>query len=94
MGYNLTKEERETIIIFDEASDTAILDTSSLPMMRKMGKLCDELPDVYKVVRTDSHGAKYEFPKSLISIRRPRILTETQKRAVAERLAKGRKKTQ
>lgn len=94
MTYKLTKEERETVIIFNEASDMAILDTASLPMMRKMGKLCDEFPDVYKVVKTDGRGARYELPKNLITVRRPRKveMTEEQRRAAADRLQGVRKK--
>ena len=92
MAYKLTKEERETIILFDESADTASLDTSSLPMMRKMEKLRKEFPEAYRVVRQDEYGTKYEFPKNLISIRRPRThkMTDTQKKEVAERLIKAR----
>ena len=94
MGYNLSKEERETIIHFDEASDTAYIDTSSLPVMNKLMKLHKALPKVYVLTSKDNHGAKFECPKSLISFRRPSThkMTEEQKKAAAARLAKARQK--
>lgn len=92
MAYKLTKEEKEVIIRFDESSDVASLDTGSLSMMRKMEKLRENLPDVFKLVSQDKYGAKYEFSKKLITIRRPhtRKMTDVQKREAAQRLAKAR----
>ena len=42
MDYNLTKQERETVIVFNEAEKTAEVYTCSQSMIRKMDALVAE----------------------------------------------------
>jgi hypothetical protein len=86
----LNKDEREVVIQFDEAGDIARVYTASTPWKQKLAKLNKEFPDEYRLIRKDKYGASYEIPKNLISIRRPRKMTEAQKMAIAKRLSKAR----
>lgn len=80
----LTAQERETVIIFSDADDTAILDTASPVMMRRMDKLCSRSDDINRVSGGEL-WARYVFPKKLISVRIPRQLSESQRSELASR---------
>lgn len=80
----LTAQERETVILFSDADDTAVLDTASPAMIRRMDKLCSRSHDINCTSRGERY-ARYVFPKKLISIRIPRQLTESQRAELASR---------
>jgi len=84
MGYKLTNYERETIINFNEAEKMASIYTCNKVLIRKLNGFCKKRPDLFKLDEVDLPSKTYIFPKSLVSIRCPKILTEAQK----ERLRK------
>ncbi len=86
MGYS--RIERETTIIFNEEESTASVWTCSPMTMRKLDKLCDELPDTYRCVLVDdkAQAKRYEMPKKLVSFRKPKVMSEEQREATAERM--------
>jgi len=91
--YKLTKEERETIISDTEADKEVNYYTCSPKQMRLMDSRTEEFPEIFKKIREDPPYSKtYTFPKKYVYIRKPRILTEEQKRQRVERLNRRNKK--
>jgi hypothetical protein len=70
MDSTLTRYERETVVVFNEADPDAELYTCSAPMMRKMDKLVEE-DDRFSVVKEDEVSKTYKFPKKYFKVRRP-----------------------
>ena len=89
---NYTRAEREVSIVWDEEERTAHLYTASQPTMRKLDKLCEAFPDVYKCVWEEAQGGvvtarKYTFPAKYVRFGKPP--SEAQKataKAAGERL--------
>lgn len=86
----IPREEQETIINFCADDKTAHVYTCDSVYIRKLDKLCERCPDIYKVVKQDECSKTYSMPKRLVSFRVPRELTEEQRAAAVERLAKMR----
>lgn len=92
---NLTRLEQETVIVFNAAEDTAEIETFDPVYIRKLDKLCDELPNVYKKKSMSlGDGGSYVMPKKLLRFAKPteRHMTEEQKAAARDRLAKARER--
>lgn len=70
MDCSLSRYERETIVIFNEAEPDAELYTCSVVTMRKMDKLVAE-DDRFTVVKQDEVSKTYKFPKKYFKVRRP-----------------------
>lgn len=93
----LTNIERETIITFNAAEDTAEVYTADPVYIRKLDKLCERFPDTYKFMEELSdkrckESKTYSMPKRLVKFRSPitREINEEQRAALAERLRKAR----
>lgn len=93
----LTNIERETIINFNAAEDTAEIYTADPVYIRKLDKLCEQFPDTYKFMAELSakrckESKTYSMPKRLVKFRSPvtREISEEQREALAERLRKAR----
>lgn len=81
---NLTKQEQETIIRFDEAEATASVFTFNRALLNKLEKLTTERPDDCKLEREFPSGAvEYTVPKRWVKINPSRVATEAQKAALA-----------
>ena len=72
----LTRYEQETIINFSADDQTATLYTRDPAVMRKVDALVTEYPDVYKCIGETDIDKTYEMPKSFVSYRRPRRITD------------------
>ena len=84
---SLTREEKETIILFNEADDTAECFTYSGRLTTRLDKLCGERGDECAQVKDNGEGGRtYNFPKSWIRVNPPRRYTEEQRAAMTERL--------
>lgn len=82
----LTPAERETIILFSDADDTASVYTFDRRLIKKLDLLCRKCPDEVHEERCFGHGAKnYIVPKSCVSIREP---VSKARREAASRRAK------
>lgn len=81
---SLSRIEQETIILFNEADKTAIVDTCNTALINRMDKYCAE-DKLCCLVKKDKYGAKYVCPKSWVKVQRPRQLSEEQKREFAVR---------
>lgn len=82
----LTPAERETIILFSDADDTASVYTFDRRLIKKLDLLCRKCPDEVYEERRSGHGAKnYIVPKNCVSIREP---VSRARREAASRRAK------
>jgi len=72
------KHERETVIIFNEMDDIATISTASETMYRKLKRLG------YLPSEDRERAATFEVPKRLVSIRKERILSDSQREAMRQ----------
>jgi len=72
----LTRYEQETIINFNAGDQTATLYTRDPAIMRKIDTLVIEYPDTYKCIGETDIDKTYEMPKSFVSYRKPRKLSD------------------
>lgn len=83
-----TKEEKETVILFNEAEDTANVYTHNARIKKKLKELSERFPKSCKYIgRNTDGGMSYDIDKSLVSIRTPYSEERKQKdreRAIAE----------
>ena len=88
---SLTKAERETIIIFNEAGPNAIVYTHNNQLTRKLIRLAKKYPGMIYPVRPEQHGAvSYIVPRKIITVREP--YSEIRRKADSERAkAAGRR---
>jgi len=94
----VTLDEQETVIQFSRCDNYANISTSDSTMKTKYDRLCRENPQHWVCISDKGVFATYRCtPKSLISARSKtttREFTPEQKRAMAERLAASRRKTE
>ena len=64
------RDERETVINFNEAEPYASIWTASQPMYRKLLKLG------YEPIEGSDRSAIFEVPKRLVSVRKPRKIAK------------------
>ena len=96
MAGHLTLEEQEIVITMSGRTDIVKVYTSYPHWMKRLDKYCEEEPDNWKCVKVDTIdgdaiGKFYEAPRDLLKLqKRKRQISEEQKKASAERLAKYR----
>jgi len=73
------RQERETVIVFNEADTLASIWTFSESVYRRLKK------QGYVPVEDSERSAKFEVPKKCVSIRKPKVLTEKQKTNLTKR---------
>lgn len=82
----ISKQEQETIILFNEDSKIASVYTYNNALKRKLSGLCDNRPDEIQQTKDDGYGGlTFELPKRWIKVNAGMILTAEQKQARAER---------
>ena len=72
----LTRYEQETIINFSADDQTATLYPRDPAVMRKVDALVTEYPDVYKCIGETDIDKIYEMPKSVVTYRKPRRISD------------------
>ena len=82
----LTRYEQETIINFNADEKMATLYTRDPAVMRKVDTLVIEYPDTFKCIGETDIDKTYEMPKSFVSYRKPRRLSEEQRDAARKRM--------
>ncbi len=82
---NLTSLERETIITYNNAENTANCFTLSMPVRRRLLQLAEEYPDEVHINKQEEDMIDVDVPKSWVKIRPPRRLSDEQRAALAER---------
>lgn len=86
---NLTKIEQETIILFNEAEQTAEIYTHNRKLKQRLSAIRDERPDDVTLVCDNDLSATYRCPKSWLKISPPRRLSDEQRQSMAQRLHKA-----
>ena len=75
----LTRYEQETKINFNAQDQMAILYTRDPAVMRKVDALVIEYPDTFKCIGETDIDKTYEMPKSVVTYRKPRRLSEAKR---------------
>ena len=87
-GMKLTPYERETVILYNEAEDTASVYTYDAKLLTKLRRLSQKYPDLIRPDKRDNRT--FIVPKRCVSIREP--YSEARRKADSERAkAAGRK---
>lgn len=84
----LTRYEQETIINFNAGEQTATVYTRDRAVMRKLDRLVAEFPDTYKLTGQTDIDKTYAMPKSYVSYRKPRRLSDEQREQARLRMEK------
>ena len=82
----LSRLEQETIINFNAGEDKAILYTRDPSVMKKVDTLVNGYPDTFRLVNSTDIDRTYEMPKSAVSYRKPRRISEAQREAARLRM--------
>lgn len=72
----LSKYKQGTVINFNAGEQTATVYTRDKAAMRKLDALVIEFPEIYKLVGKTDIDKTYSMPKSCVSYRKPRRLSE------------------
>ena len=90
MADKLTKEERETVIVFNEADNKFIIETSIAVHMRKFDRLGYECTKKQYYSDGTVMSKEYKVPKFAITFRKPekRKVSEEQRQKAADRFKK------
>ena len=75
----LSKYEQETVINFNAGEKTATVYTRDKTVMRQFDTLVTEYPDIYRCISESDTDKVYEMPKSHVSYRKPRKITEAKR---------------
>lgn len=83
---NVPKEERETILRFDEADDTAVIYTFNSGLKKRLAAFAEKYPDLCTITVDDTvYGSvTYEIQKSRLSVRLIAPYSEERRRAASE----------
>ncbi len=84
----LSGYERETVINFNAAEKTATVYTRDRKVMEAFDSLMTADPNHYSLLRATDIDRTYEMPKSYISYRKPRCLSDEQRAAAKDRINK------
>lgn len=82
----ISRYEQETIINYNVAEQTAIVYTRDKTVMRRLDALVIEYPDHYRLIGETDIDKTYEMPKSFVSYRKPRRLSEEQREQARQRI--------
>lgn len=81
----LTKYEKETIVLFNEAEDTASIYTYNAGLKKRLAAFSKKYPDLCRLEKSnDLGGATYLMDKSRLSIRFLPPYSEERRRKASE----------
>ena len=82
----LLRYEQETIINFNAGEKKATVYTADPAVMRNLDSLVIEFPDTFKCIKVNDISKTYEMPKSSVTYRKPRKLSEEQREQARTRM--------
>lgn len=85
---NLTKYEMETVINYNAREQTATVYTRDKSVMRKLDRLVADYPDSFMLISQTDIDKTYSMPKSYITYRKPRTVSNEQREQARQRMAK------
>ena len=83
---NMTRYEQETVINFNAGEKNATLYTRDPSVIGKVDALVTEFPDTFKCINETDIDKTYERPKTSVTYRKPRRISEAQRNAVRKRM--------
>lgn len=84
MGYALSREERETLIRWNMAEKSVVIDTADPAVIRRLDKLAADHPQVYACTRSDeTYGAKRYTLCDKRYVRFAKPMSEAQRQSAA-----------
>ena len=88
---NVPKEERETIVNFNEAEDTAVIYTFNNGLKKRLAAFAKKHPDLCKLTVDDADfgSMTYEIQKSRVSFRLVAPYSEGHRKAASEAAKKN-----
>lgn len=83
---NVPKEEHETILLFNEAEDSATIYTSNTGLKKRLAAFAEKYPDLCKLTVNDADygSVTYEIQKSRVPLRLVAPYSEERKKAASE----------
>ena len=84
----LSRYEQETIVNYNAGEQNAALYTRDKAVMRKLDTLVADFPDTYSLIGQDEVSKTYSFPKSYVSYRKPRKLSDEQREKARKQMEK------
>ena len=84
----LTRYEQETIINYNAEDKTATLYTRDPAVMRKVDALVIDYPDTFKCIGETDIDKTYEMPKSVVTYRKPRRISDAKREQAREAMKK------
>ena len=85
---NLTKYEMETVVNYNAGEQTAAVYTRDKSVMRKLDRLVADYPDSYKMLKQTDIDKTYSMPKSYVTYRKPRMISDEQREQARQRMEK------
>ncbi len=82
----LARQEQETVINFDNGSQTASIYTASPQIMRRLDALAEAYPEHYRLTGQTEVSKTYSCDKKLITMRKPRKQNEAHREWASERM--------
>ena len=82
----ISRYEQETIINYNAAEHTATVYTRDKTVMRRLDALVIEYPEHYRLIGETDIDKTYEMPKSFVSYRKPRQLSDEQREVARNRM--------
>ena len=82
----MTRYEQETIINFNAEEKMATLYTRDPAVMRKVDALVIEYPDTFKCIGETDIDKTYEMPKSAVTYRKPRKISDERREQIREQM--------
>lgn len=86
----LSFDEQETIIRWDRRNPEAIVYTFEPALKNRLKEMESQFPDKVQLDNEDNGSVEYIIPKELISIRKPRVLSDETKEKYKQILSKAR----
>ena len=84
----LTRYEQETVINFNAEEKMATLYTRDPAIMRKVDALVIDYPDTFKCIGETDIDKTYEMPKSAVTYRKPRRISDDRRKQICEAMKK------
>lgn len=85
----LTKEEQETVFLYNQASKDCTVSTSDPALIRKLDALSEKDPCVVRRERTET-CAEYRIPKRYLKVTAPRQYSDEQRQKMRDRMKAAR----
>lgn len=75
---NLTKYEMETVVNYNAREQTATVYTRDKSVMCRLDQLVTDYPYTYKLLNQTDIDKTYSMPKSYVTYRKPRAVSDEQ----------------